>query len=377
MTTVNIYKTKLFIAAFAGILLIGCGGGGADTIPGPGNSVPPPPEFTAVVSPFTGDVLPGQAVQILHGETSANASVTAYNVNPDGSSGAALGPTIKAGIGGDFSMKLDTAPMGWVRLVSEGGTIVHGSVDASVQPAGTMELVTPYVTSSYNNFAIDALSDIAAKSMLAQVKRGAALPKAFQTGMQNALMLDIANTYKASDLGFQLQVLSGEEAEVRKHIILGLQFFGLMYDLPAIAVRRAAVASAEVGFQLAAPDIGGASHVNVGTWVNGAFDLDATMTLKAVMNAMTPRELHVRNPVTNEVEAPGFYYVVSTYMIADFLVYQACWLGNASMLTARYPWYYVIDNKVQQADCLAVASRMHELKGRIETNNVTKMRGSS
>lgn len=100
------------------------------------------------------------------------------------------------------------APTGWVRLVATGGTKEH-AVDFSVQSGGTMQLVTPFISTSQNNLKISPMTEIAASVMASNVKKGMTLADAFSAGMRTMLQLDAANLVMLQDTSVYLNVLKG------------------------------------------------------------------------------------------------------------------------------------------------------------------------
>jgi hypothetical protein len=159
-------------------MLGGCGGGGGSDGSTTGNAPQPtpPPVVVApstVMNPLTGTAAPGSPTKSLAGFAYVGASVTAYSVLADGTSGPAIaGPVVATQNG--FTLNFNDAPTSWVRLVATGGTKTRAA-DNTVQPGGTMQLVTPFVTTSQNNLKITPLTDIAAAVMAQQVKNGATL----------------------------------------------------------------------------------------------------------------------------------------------------------------------------------------------------------
>ncbi|WP_157751120.1 hypothetical protein [Janthinobacterium svalbardensis] len=381
-------KTIQKISATAAMLIIaGCGGGGSSSNAGP--SAPPttvtPPVTaapTTVTNILTGAAAPGVATQTIRGTAYVGASVTAYSVQADGSSGAALGAPANADVNGQFAITATAAPLGPVRLVAVGGTVARAA-DNTIQPGGSLELITPFVTTEYNNFKISPLTDIAANAMTASARKGAPLANAFVEGMQRLLELDVANAVFLQDKSVYLNVLKGSvksdttfygaQSLQGQELLNGLEYLGVMLDLPATAVVKAVGASAQSSYALANVD-GSGSAVSVGTWANGAFNPGATVTLKALRDAKTPDAQKVAGPAGTSV-APRLNEYVSRYLIMDFVMDTAC-RSNASLyFTSRYPYYQVdAQGKMPAADCSAAAQRIADIKARIATNNSTRMK---
>jgi len=372
--------------------LVGCGGGGSSSDSGaptppvsgtnPTQPVPTPtPTPTTVTNPLTGTAAPGSPTKVIRGIAAAGATVTAYAVQANGSSGAALGPAVTADKDGYFTVNTNEAPMGMIRLVATGGTTVR-ALDNTTQPAGTQQLVAPFVTTDYNNFKISPLTDIAANAMASRAGKGETLANAFSAGARNVLELDSANLSLLSDSTVYLNLLKGSvKSDVRyydmqsleaRELLLGLEALGVMLDLPAKDVVRVVGASAQSGYAASGVDGAGATIV-AGAWANGTFDPAAPTTLKALMEAKTPDSQKVAGS-GGTLTVPRLNEYVSKYMVSDFLMESAC-MGSALTYTSRYPFYQVdSQGRMQAADCTAASQRLAELRSRISTNNSSKMK---
>jgi hypothetical protein len=382
-------KTLQKISATAAMLIIaGCGGGGSSS--NAGSSTPPvtvtPPVTatpTTITNILTGTAAPGVATQSIRGTAYVGASVTAYSVQADGSAGAALGATATADVNGQFVITATAAPLGPVRLVAVGGAVARAA-DNTIQPGGSLELITPFVTTEYNNFKISPLTDIAANAMASSARNGATLANAFSDGMQRLLELDVANAVFLQDKTVYLNVLKGAvksdttyygaQSLQGQELLNGLEYLGVMLDLPATAVVKAVGASAQSSYALANVD-GSGMPISVGTWANGTFNPSATMTLKALRDAKTPDAQKASGTVAGTKVAPRLNEYVSRYLIMDLVMDTAC-RSNASLyFTSRYPFYQVdAQGKMFAADCSAAAQRIADIKARIATNNSTRMK---
>lgn len=367
-------------------LLSGCGGGGdGDNVTPPGS--PPPaastPAPTTVTNPLTGTAAPGSPTNIVRGTAYAGATVTAYSVQPDGTSGAALGPSAAADINGYFTLTLSQAPLSMVRLVATGGSTVRRA-DNTVQPSDKLELITPFVTTVENQFHITPLTDIAANAMSYQAKNGATLSNAFVGGMQNMLALDDANLVFITDKSVYLNVLRGSiksdgmyygaQSEDGQELLTGLEYLGVMLDLPSKDVVRVVGMAAQANYPTGDID-GSGKPINVGTWVNGKFDASAPVTLKSLRDSKTPDTEKVSAGAGNPKIAPRLAAYISKYMVMDFIMDSACRGGGTSYLLSRYPYYQLnSQGGVNPTDCSAAAARLAELTARISTNNASKMK---
>jgi len=387
MKNTSTLKKMIVLAAMA--TLAGCGGGGSSdsgtTTPPVGGTNPtqpvPNPTPTTVTNPLTGTAAPGSPTKVIQGIAAPGATVTAYAVQANGSSGAALGAAVTADKDGYFTVNTNEAPMGMIRLVATGGTSVR-ALDNTTQPAGTQQLVAPFVTTSYNNFKISPLTDIAASAMASRASKGETLATAFSAGARNVLDLDSANMLMQQDTTVYLNLLKGSvKSDVRyydaqsneaRELLLGLEAMGVMFDLPAKDVMRVLGASAQSDYAATGVDGSGAPIV-AGAWTNGTFDPAAPTTLKALMDAKVPDAQKVTDSTGAKV-APRLNEYFRKYMVSDFLMESAC-MGGALTYTSRYPFYQVdSQGRMQAADCTAASQRLAELRSRISTNNSSKMK---
>lgn len=377
-------KTLKILAITAMVVVAGCGGGGSSSNSGSTTpTTPPTTTATVVTNPLTGAAAPGVATTSIRGAAYAGAVVTAYGVQPDGSAGAALGAPATVDLNGYFAITTTSAPMGMVRLVAVGGKVIRAA-DNTVQPGGTLVLVAPFVTTEYNDFTISPLTDIAANAMAYQASKGTTLALAFSAGMQNLLSLDGANALLMQDKAVYLNVLKGAvksdstyydaQSPHSKELLDGLEYLGVMLDLPSTAVAKVVGASAQGGY--AAGGIDGAGNaINAGAWSNGVFVPTAAMTLKALMDAKTPDLQKVSDAATGGKVAPRLAELVSRYLISDFLMDAACRSGSSLLYTTRYPFYQVdAQGKMVAADCSAAAQRLLVLKAHLDTNNSSTMK---
>lgn len=368
------------------MLLSGCGGGSASgsapVSTSPPASSTPVPTPTTVVNPLTGAAAPGSPTNIVRGTALAGATVTAYSVQPDGSSGAQLGPAATADINGNFTLTLSQAPLAMVRLIALGGSTVR-KADNTPQTFDKLELVTPFVTTVENQFRITPLTDIAATAMSSLAKSGATLSDAFVGGMQNMLSLDEANLVLISDKSVYLNVLRGSiksdtvyygaQSEDGQELMTGLDYFGLMFDLPTKDVVRVLGMAAQGNY--APGDVDGSGKaISAGSWVNGKFDSNAQVTLKQLRESKTP-DSEKTGPASGPKSLVRLNTYISRYMVMDFILDSACHGSGTSYLLTRYPFYQLTaQGTVSAAECSAVAARLSEFAARLATNNSTKTR---
>ena len=379
-------NTLLIVVTMATVA--GCGGGsGTGSGPSSTSATPPSPTSPAALSatvtnPLTGTAAPGSSTKTLFGFAYVGASVTAYSVLSDGTSGPALAGPVTATLDG-FTLNFSEAPLRWVRLVATGGTQTR-AVDNTVQPGGTMQLVTPFVTTSQTNLKISPLTDIAANVMAYNAKNGATLAKSFNIGMENMLGLDISNIFMRSDPTVFLNVLKGAiksdtmyydaQSPQSRELLDGLDYLGVMLDLPTKDVVRVVGASAQSNYSMTAVDGSGAA-INAGAWAGSTFDPAASQALKALMNMKIPDGQKVTDAATGTKVAPRVSDFVSKYMVMDFIIDTACRSKASLYMTSRYPYYQVDgQGQMQAADCTAAALRIADLKARIDTNKSSAMK---
>lgn len=382
-------KSAYVCALVAAAFLSACGGsdgGGSDR----GSNTPPPvvvaPPAATIINPLTGAAAPGTLTSSISGLSIPGAVVTAYLVQPDGSSGAVLGTANAAtviGGGGEFVLTLSTAPTSWIRLVARGGKYDR-KADNSYHPVESLELVTPFVTTAYNHLVISPVTDVASRIMTYKAKTGATLVDAFKFGMVRTLQLDVANLMLQDDASVYLNVLKGrittdkgysqfQSLDIRE-LTLGIERFGVMYDLPQSQVWRAIAAAGENSYLLATVD-GAGGNINVGAWVNGSFDAAAPMSLKALMNAKTLEEIKVTDNTGARV-APRVSEMVSRYIIQDAYVDHSCTTGVTGIVRDRYPFYPfdATTGRVPASACADVARRMTYFFQLMEANNSRHMK---
>jgi hypothetical protein len=372
-----------FLAAAVVALMAGCGGGGGSDggSVAPSNPTPtnPTPDAATVVNPVTGLNAPGTQTKVLNGIAPKGATVTAYTVKSDGSSGEVLGSTTANSIAGEFTINMATAPTGAVRLVAT-SSYKRAADDTNQQV--DMQLISPYVTTALRDFKITPMSDVAARIMTAKAARGVPLGQAFTGGMLNLLGLDNAYAMMENDPTVHINVLRGSiksdlynyagTSTTARQMLNAIEYFGVMYDLPSKDVWRVLGAAGESNFPVATVD-GAGQPINAGAWVNGSFDPTAPQSLKALMNAKTPADQKVTDAATGTLVAPSITTIFRRNLTLDFDIEYACTFGFTGELTSRYAFYQLdSQGKVPKAECDAAIARLTDLRGRVATNNVSR-----
>lgn len=376
---------QVLVATAVAAVLAGCGGaGGSSATSQPPATAPitPTPSTSGgatVQDPFTG-ASAGTATTTIAGQAYPGATVTAYAVQPDGSSGPMLTtPVISSN--GVFTLNLATVPFGMVRVVASGGTILR-LADGSLQHIDSLEVVTPYVTLGNSHFVITTVSDLAARIMAIKAKQGMKLPDAFKAGMRAVLQLDSANMLRLDDLNIYMNVLNGSirsngtyfagESGDMHEIKNALDWFGVQLDMPTTDVQRVVAAAGAANYPQNNVDVNG-GPINAGAWVNGRFDSSAPVTLNSLMFAKLPVDERAYDPQAKVMAAPTIPNLMNRYMILDFVIESACVFGTGVQL--RYPWYELDSTgKVPLAECQATVDRLKRLRAVVNTNNSTKMK---
>lgn len=386
----NLTYLRSACAVVTFLSIAGCGGGSpsgsSNPLPPVNGTAPtqptPNPTPTTVTNPLTGSAAPGSPTRIIYGIAAPGATITAYGVQANGSSGSALGASVTADNSGNFTVNTTEAPMGMVRLVATGGTLVR-VLDNSTQPAGTQQLVTPFVTTSYNNFKISPLTDIAASIMTSRASKGESLANAFSAGARSVLDLDLANALMQQDSTVYLNLLKGSvKSDIRyydaqsneaRELLMGLEALGVLLDLPAKDVARVVGAAAQSDYAATGMDGSGAAIV-AGAWTNGTFDPAAPTTLKALMDAKIPEAQKVTHSTGAKV-VPRLNEYVRKYMVMDFMMDAACASDSSAFFSMRYPFYQLdSQGRMPAADCASAAQRVADLRARISTNNSSRMK---
>lgn len=362
-------KIKMTLLASALVLaLTGCGGGGGGTADAqPSSQTAQNPIDPITGSPTTG-TLTNSVSGVVYGAPTTGAVVTAYSVQPDGSNGALLGTSSATGSDGKFTMTMNATPSGMVRFVATGG-FYTSEADGTKQPIDTMELVTPYVTSNLNAFAITPVTHIASHALAYKASHGSTLVDAFNSSMMSVRNLAGTNTALPNDSRAIVNILktvpnsTDDAGHAYQDLVTGLEWFGVAYDLPSKVVMRVAGAAAEGGFPLDGVNGAGAA-INVGNWSGNTFNETVARTLDQVM--VIP-SADPNAPALHEV----FKLYMSTNMIQDFYLNAACNnVAARSDMIARYPGFANFFGSSSEAGgCTGAANRLALLQAKVTSNN--------
>ena len=364
-------KMTATLVALTAALITGCGGGGGGstvstpgttpgTNPGTSPSTPVSNPVTAL-DPYTNQTPSGALTNTISGVVYAapttGAIVNAYEIQPDGSNGAPLGTSSAAGTDGRFSITMSKQPTGMVRLVAAGGTFVSEG-DNSTQANQSLELVTPYITTDYNTYVITPVTHVASRVLAYRAARGANLATAYTAGIGAALQLAGENAPLRGDAAAGIKLLktvpgsSDDTLNAYLDVVKGLELYGVRYDLPSRTVFRIAASSAEANYVSTGVD-GSGNAINVGNWVNGAFDETASRTLAQLSS-----------------------FTFSSAIQLDFM--QELYEDAACKSDAAKPAYFArYPSKVNQftppndstGRCTAVANNIASLNAKKLTNN--------
>lgn len=398
---------KTLIAVLVSIALTGCGGGGgADTSapvasnpapvvpaaptaptnpPAPAPVPAPAPSPTAptnATDPYTGQPASGTPTTMVSGtvvsDVTVGATVTAYDVQADGSNGALLGTSSATGADGKFVMQFANAPVGMVRFVATGGSF-RSEADATTQANTVTELVAPYVTSDLNSFVITPATHIASRVLSYKAKAGSALVSAYASGMSTLLSLTGQNVILSGDARVGVNMLktvpgsAGDTLGTYQDLLTAIEWYGVRYDLPSSAVVRVLASYAENSFPLAGVDGKGAA-INVGKWVNGKFDEAVPFTFDEVtaLRNSDGTLAYAPNGIILHEDAKGY---IGTSLIQYFYRAAACTNEAAKpALLQRYPTDAGLfaDASLKTGVCDSNIKFLADLKARIATNQRTK-----
>lgn len=361
---------SMMLAACGG----GGGGGGTPSAGTGGNNNTATATNTNPVDPVsrqpTTGVLTNSVTGTVYGAPTTGAVVTAYNVQPDGSNGALLGTSAPTGADGKFSIALNSVPAGMVRLVATGGSYTS-EADNTRQPVTTLELVTPYVTTDLNTFAITPITHIASHVIAYESSRGATLVNAYFDAMVNVLQLsgnDVVLKGDARQIVNLLKTIPNSSADTLhayQDLITALEWFGVAYDLPSSVVFRIAAANAEGGFPLNGVD-GTGTEINVGAWVGGAFDSTSIRTMNTMMQIPSAGGVQFHENLKP---------YIGTNLIQDFYVDAAC--NSVAARQALYDHFPNMSDFFNQTTasgfCTAASTRVAALRTKANTNNRASM----
>lgn len=311
-------------------------------------------------------------------DVTVGATVTAYDVQADGSNGALLGTSSATGADGKFVMQFVNAPVGMVRFVATGGSF-RSEADATTQANTVTELVAPYVTSDLNSFVITPATHIASRVLSYKAKAGSTLVSAYAGGISTVLSLTGQNVILSGDARVGVNMLktlpgsAGDTLGTYQDLLTAIEWYGVRYDLPSSAVVRVLASYAENSFPLAGVDGKGAA-INVGKWVNGKFDETVSFTFDEV-TALRNNDgtlAYAPNGIILHEDAKGY---IGTSLIQYFYRAAACTNDAAKpALLQRYPTDAALfaDASLKTGVCDANIKFLADLKARIATNQRTK-----
>lgn len=366
---------KVLVAASMMAFLAACGGGGGggnsstsgsgtssgtDTSTGNGSTGTGSTTVNAT-DPYTQQPATGTATQQVTGTVTSGltpgATVTAYALNTDGTNGNALGSAV-TDANGAFSMTLTQAPSGMVRFVATGGTFAS-EADSSTQKNTTLELVTPYVTSTLSNFVITPLTYYASQRISYLVSTGQTLLTAYATASSAALQLVTGNEAIASSNRTHggvdyLAIQPGSSQDTLNaysDALTAIEYYGVKFDLPSHTVVRILVTTALPGMNGVNDKNGQA--VNVGQWSNGIFDESLPLTVATMTGGFSVQDGIAG--ITQQMNAV-----------------QACTSGDHSTYYQKFPLASGQSDYLDTATCATYSNNMAAIKAKITTNNRTK-----
>ncbi|CAB3754599.1 hypothetical protein [Paraburkholderia humisilvae] len=290
--------------------LAACGGGGggsanpagaAAPASGASGTNPAGGASTTPTNPFNNQQAPGASTTTVTGEVfnsgaTVGATVAAYLVNADGSNGTIIG-TATTGTDGTFSMTLNQSPYetaSYVRLVATGGTYTSTS-DNTTQTNSSLELVTPYITTAFNNFVITPLTHVASQRTTQVASTGGSLANAYTSGAGMALsLIGMSDPILSQDTGTPgvdyLALVPGSVGDTLNayaDALNAIEAYGVQHDLPSSVVEQVLSQSQLTGN--ASTTLPNGMAINIGQWQSGTFDTSASFTL-ATLEAANANE---------------------------------------------------------------------------------------
>jgi hypothetical protein len=321
---------KLFILAGLVFALSACGGGGGSSGGGSGATAGSTTPVTTSPVDQTSGTPANSLTGVVFAAPSIGTSVTAYEVLANGSNGESLGTAGITPVDGTFTLTMNKAPTGFVRLVATGGTFAS-EADSTKQPITTLELVTPYVREDFKYFVVTPVTHIASKVFQLRAAAGDSHAAAYNAGMTRARGLAASNQFLTGETNAHVNILKtlpGSAADSRRSyldLVVALEWFGVKYDLPSRTVFRIAAANAESNFSITGVDGSGAA-INVGNWAGTTFNEAAPRTMAQLMTS---------------AGAPGpelFLGTIDTVIMRDFYLVPACAnVADRQALYDRYP----------------------------------------
>lgn len=301
----NMKKNLILASLIASAALAACGGGGgggSSSGAAPASGASSTPAAQVPLNPYTNQQAPGASTttvtgQVYNSGVTSGATVAAYLVNADGSNGALIG-TATTGTDGTFSMTLNQAPYAtasYVRFVATGGTFTS-TADKTTQTNGSLELVTPYITTAFDNFVITPLSHVASQRMTQVASTGGTLAHAYTSAAGMVLPLiwfsDSILPQDTNTAGVDYLALvpgsSGDTLNAYADALNAVEAYGVKYDLPSSVVEQVLSQSQLTG--QASTTLPNGTAINIGQWQSGTFNTSATYTLATLeaANANVP-----------------------------------------------------------------------------------------
>ncbi|WP_233810310.1 hypothetical protein [Paraburkholderia sp. HP33-1] len=290
----------------------------------------------------------------------AGSTVTAYMLGADGSNGTVIG-TATTAADGTFSMTLNHTPYAtasFVRFVATGGTYVSTS-DGTTQANGSLELVTPFITTAFSHFVITPLTLVASQRMAQVTSTGGSVVNGYTGGASMVLsLIGMTDPILPQDTGTPgvdyLALVPGSAADTLNayaDALNAIEAYGVEYDLPSSVVGHV-LSQSQLSGQASATLPDGAA-INIGEWQGGTFDTTALYTLAmleaADANIPPYAEMH--------------QYIMWEYARAD------CASGNYAPYFARFPLQTGEPNMFTQGGaCTTYDSYVAAIDARVATN---------
>lgn len=323
---------KLFLAVAISYALSACSGGGG----GSSTTSTESTGGTITYTPPSGETT-AQVTGMVVNDITQGATITAYEVNADGTNGAVIGVSAPTGVDGKFAFNFSKTPTGPVRLIARGGTFIS-EASGKPQANGELELLTPYVSTTLNTFVITPVTHIASHVYSFELTKGSNQTDAYNIGIAMARQLagslqSILKSDKDAGINILKTVPGSAEDELTgyRDVLTGIERFGVRYDLPSSVVAKALARHAEGDYRIDGKD-GLGKVINVGNFAGSTYDFDAVRSLGEVIAQ--------RDSLNNPIMANGEYFVnlppfqISGEFMRNYRLDAACVLKTTEARTA-------------------------------------------
>lgn len=311
---------KALIAVAISSALVACSGGGG------GSNSSGSTADTSTYTPPSGSATTQVSGKVVN-DVTQGATITAYEVNADGTNGAVIGVSAPTDAQGNYAFNLSKTPTGPVRLIARGGTFIS-EASGKPQANGELELLAPYISTTLNTLVITPVTHVASHVYSYQRKNGASETDAFNIGIGAGRQLaGVMQGILRSDPNAQINLLklvpgsAEDEVTGYRDVLTGIERFGVRYDLPSSVVAKALARHAEGDYRIDGKD-GSGNDINVGNFVGSTYDTNVVRSLAEV--------LAFRDTMNNPIVVNGHYAIalppfqISTEFMRNYRANTAC-----------------------------------------------------